>query len=136
MTKANPGQAEKIYESERFYVFRIDDQDAAVFYGKGTYWGIANPCTGRAFQGVPNYFEEQSLNNSLFYYTIDKLSDAKSATKKIAHWILREENRVLGWPSFDSKDCLLNPDSLGKEFQVILSLVKEDASKRPIIKRK
>src|SRR5690606_16982613 len=123
------GEADKLYNSDRFILIRPDNQNACIRYGKGTQWCISA-------NNNQEYYEYLA-NNDLLYFLIDKMAENQSNMGKIGFRVFRDsDNKVTNYIIYNSIDNEIFDDNveeyIGKEnFIKILNLIKLDAESRP-----
>lgn len=74
--KSSRGKYVKMFEDDRFLVVRVDDQEAAIYWGVGTRWCIT--------QENSSYYNNYRDNGNVFYYLIDKEAENKALWSKVA----------------------------------------------------
>lgn len=118
--------AERIYQSERFDIFRVDSYNGGKHLAKGTEWDAY------AFE---DEFEYSVSLNTLFYILIDKLS-LDVSMKKVEFAISRgDDNKVYCYTAINAEDKLLTnsllQEHLGKEYNDTLRSIEVDGNNRP-----
>jgi hypothetical protein len=107
--KASRGKHAILKEDDRFILVRVDDQDAASFWGLGTKWCIT-------MDNTQHFDSYRSSGNVVFYICIDKKAKEKELHGKVCIVIYRDkDNKHTKIECYLSNDKLCAKTKLKKE---------------------
>jgi len=109
----------KLYEDETYVLIRIEDKKACVEYGKGTEWCVS-------MEGVA-YFEEYSVNDTIFYFWINKKLDQMDPLAKVAVAVVKDGDEVDDdFDIYDAGDNKIDAASV-PGLDKVIGTIKSDA---------
>jgi hypothetical protein len=122
---------ETLYEDDQYRLIFVPNKATACKQGEGTRWCIT--------MSNEKYYEDYTGNNVVFYYILRKDLPADDVRQKVAFAVHRDENNEIddskyreGIQAFLSDDTKVSPDAGTDYFGWLLTLMKQDAPKRPM----